>query len=149
MAYFGKNSADDAQSICDENGATLPLPRNEQENLDYTLAFDLIRELYDYYSSDFSVVLGANDGTVEGEWRDVNGNELNYTNWGHDQPDDFSLWGSSGEDYATMPADYEDSSTWNDLDGNNQNQVICVFDEHNGNYISDESGKYAFVISKS
>jgi hypothetical protein len=35
------------------------------------------------------------------------------------------------------------SSTWNDLGGNNQNQVICVFDEHNDNFDSDESEDYA------
>ena len=60
-------------STCEGLGASLPLPRNEQENTDLNAAFQSLGA--------YIIALGATDVETEGSWVDSNGDRLTYFNW--------------------------------------------------------------------
>ena len=63
-------------SICEGLGASLPLPRNGQENTDLNTAFQTLGAYF--------IALGATDVETEGSWIDSNGDLLTYFNWDTD-----------------------------------------------------------------
>ena len=73
LKSFGRSRLDRALSVCEGFGASLPLPRNEQENTDLNNIFESLRT--------YLVALGATDVETEGSWVDSNGDALTYFNW--------------------------------------------------------------------
>ena len=116
MKDFGSHAISNAESICTAAGATVPLPRNEMENDDYSSAFRTL-------NAD-KVPLGINDVTTEGEWRDFNGNEIEYTNWNGGEPNNYR----GNEDYVVM---YE-TGKWNDCDATCGGGVNTICESVNG-----------------
>ena len=130
LRFFGTHLISNAESVCDEEGGTLPLPYDQEQQDDYLTAFTQIRQGL-FHQTD--VAIGANDVNVEGEWRDFHGNELEYTNWAHGEPNDFQ-----DEDYAVMPAGLG-YSTWNDV-GDQQGEVAVICEIYSDGHHDYENG---------
>ena len=112
LKYIGSYELQDAQSRCASLGASVPLPRNGNENEDYRVAF---RELSPYWD----VALGLNDVATEGVWRDNNGNRATYTNWWRGRPYD-----CYNMDYVSMDTD---DGTWLDEDAIWERSIVCEY----------------------
>ena len=110
MISIGSGQLQNAQSRCADRGASVPLPRNANENDEYRAAFSEL--LY----SDSYVALGVSDAATEGVWLDNDGNAVEFTNWLSGQPDNHL-----GQDYATMSTS---SGLWVDRDATSNVYII-------------------------
>ena len=119
MKDFGSHAISNAESICTAAGATVPLPRNEIENDDYSSAF--------VYFNVANVALGISDVTTEGEWRDFNGNEISFTKWNSGEPNN-----ANNEDYVRM---YAGNGLWNDCNDYHCGDTGVVCETVNGSSI--------------
>ena len=122
MKDFGSHAISNAESICTAAGATVPLPRNEMENDDYSSAFRTL-------NAD-KVPLGINDVTTEGEWRDFNGNEIEYTNWNAGEPNN----NGGNEDYVVMYV-AGGNGKWKDCGGGTCGGIDIICETVNGSSI--------------
>ena len=91
LKRIGVYELQEAKSRCAECGASVPLPRNRNENEDYRVAFEELVSGYD-------VALGLNDVANEGVWLDNNDKRVPYTNWGSGEPDNYN----GNQDYVSM-----------------------------------------------
>ena len=105
LKRIGDYELQEAKSRCAKCGASVPLPRNRNENEDYRVAFEELDSTF--------VALGLNDVATEGVWRDNNGNRVTYTNWDSGQPNNYDgnqdyvgmstgLWGKWWDERATI-----------------------------------------------
>ena len=101
-----------AAAQCAAIGGRLPLPLNEQEN------DDLLEAANSMLNNNLQwMVLGIRD--VNDAWRDVDGKEVSYTNWGSGQPD------SKSQDFVFM----HNQGKWFDWEGIYTWPVICQQDK--------------------
>ena len=91
-----------AKAVCEKKGGNLVVINDAQENDDIT---ELIQN-----SSKDELWIGFIDINREGVWKDVFGNQLSYTNWAQDEPNN-SL---HIEDYALIK---KADGKWNDFKG--------------------------------
>lgn len=81
---------------------------------------------------DSNVMIGLSDCEVEGVWKWVTGEPLQYTNWGYGEPNN-----ASEEDYALI----RPSGTWNDGHCDSEKwSYICEWD-----YITDHSAYFSGI----
>ena len=145
MKYAGNDVISNAQPICSGLGASVPVPENEAENQDYANAFRPFlgpdRDDYPGYTDDRKdkVAIGITDALVEGEWLDFDGNEVSYTNWDEDEPNNWNP-SAGGEDYAAMrpSSDPEEPGFWTDCGDEHCNvAIICEIDSINDSGSTD------------
>ncbi|XP_040176618.1 pulmonary surfactant-associated protein D-like [Rana temporaria] len=101
-----------AQNICKEVGGSLPTPRNEEEN-------SVLQEIMNTKGGSSLAYIGISDSQEEGTFKYVTGENLNFTNWGQGQPDNYA----NTEDCVHM---YRDGK-WNDIPCSQKLLVICEF----------------------
>lgn len=81
---------------------------------------------------DSNVMIGLSDCEVEGVWKWITGEPLQYTNWGYGEPNN-----ASEEDYALI----RPSGTWNDGHCDSEKwSYICEWD-----YITDHSAYFSGI----
>ena len=112
MISIGSGQLQNAESRCADLGASVPLPRNANENGEYDAAFSEFVGSYSY------VALGVSDVATEGVWLDNDGNAVEFTNWRSGQPDN---WGGN-EDYAAM---WTRDGSWWDESATYTAKIIC------------------------
>ena len=110
MKFIDYYEHQNAKSRSASLGASVPLPRNGNENEDYLVAVNEIAW------HGFGVPLGLNDVATEGVWRDNNGNRVTYTNWRSGQPD--------GGDYVFMYT-WMNDGTWADHYETDNRPIVC------------------------
>ncbi|XP_067910513.1 tetranectin [Heterodontus francisci] len=75
LPMSGEKTFHEAADDCILHGGTLSSPKNHDENV----------ALYDYarkaIGHDHDIWIGVTDMVVEGDWVDVTGKNVNYTNW--------------------------------------------------------------------
>ena len=118
LKHIGEGRVDEARSMCAKLGASVPLPRNEQEDADLYAAFQSLGL--------HKVTLGATDVNKEGLWVDSAGQMLRYTNWYPGEPN--NLAGS----YLQYLSVY--NGKWDDTGAENIASVICEKSELNGEF---------------
>ena len=91
-------------SVCAQWDANVPLPRNAQEDRDFD-------SLFKSFGLEFAI-LGTTDLKKEGEWRDLDGKLIRYTNWYPSEPSNSGLYTQGGENYAQWRAFA--NGKWND-----------------------------------
>ena len=106
----------DGKSLCERDGATLPVPLSDEEN-------KLIADL-NYHEDTW---LGINDLETEGTFVDNDENPITYSNWYRGEPND-----SNGEDIAHIWGHPDKYPQWND-DGEDISgsgfikNIVCVY----------------------
>ena len=113
----GVFTATKARLACQEVDASLPVPRNEQQNADYRSAFDKVLGTKDSY-----VWLGIDDKAVEGEFVDEQGQKVTPVKWAKRQPDNWA----HKEHYVHMKSGGE----WNDIYETARLYTVCVIPRH-------------------
>ena len=73
---IGWRRLSEANNLCKNEGATLPLPQNSEENADF---YDLLKKIKKF-SSD-KLVLGLNDEQNEGSFVSSNGQKQYFAKW--------------------------------------------------------------------
>ena len=109
--YAGKSTWAEGVDICEENDSVLPLPDDDQEDMD----------LYDYVQSlgILSIWLDGTDEAEEGIWVDSAGNNITFFNWREDQPDN----NGGREHYIHYRPGW--GGLWNDHHGENTDYILC------------------------
>ena len=113
LKHIGEGRVDEARFLCSELGASVPLPRNETENIDLYDAFFSLGK----FQTLKQIALGANNANKEALWLDSDGQMLNYTNWYLDELK--NLTGS----YLQYVSDL--NGKWDDTSAENITSVIC------------------------
>ena len=111
MISIGSGQLQNAESRCADLGASVPLPRNANENGEYDAAFSEFVGSYSY------VALGVSDVATEGVWLDNDGNAVEFTNWRSGEPNNMG-----NQDYAIM---YTGSGGWFDVSATDTYKIIC------------------------
>ena len=102
-----------AVSICAQDGARPPLPKNAKENADL-LAYFLSKK----NSTQYEFALDLSDAQTEGEFISSLGQKNNYTNWRTRRPENKI----ADYDFVTMQGD----GRWNTYDGKyTTDAIIC------------------------
>lgn len=104
-----KVSFTEAQKLCRDEGTTLVLPRDEDENT-------ALKRIHADLGCDY-IHLGVTDREVEGHFTDLGGKTPNYTKWKKNEPNDYK----GGEDCVGMSR----SSEWNDVPCDTSMHVVC------------------------
>jgi hypothetical protein len=107
-----------AEKYCEYLGGYLVCIETESENV----YIRNLRELIASYSD--NVWIGATDEALEGTWRWINGQSVNFTSWASSQPDNASNAEHFAHLYATSKA-----LTWNDAPGAKEYMFICEWDK--------------------
>uniref|UniRef100_A0A8C3T1P3 C-type lectin domain-containing protein n=1 Tax=Chelydra serpentina TaxID=8475 RepID=A0A8C3T1P3_CHESE len=94
---------------CEHAGGSIATPRNKEEN---DAIWDIVKQFNRY------AYLGIRESDVPGEFHDLDGKPLNYTNWRASEPN-----GKGGENCVEM---YTDGG-WNDKKCNQYRLTICEF----------------------
>ncbi|CAM5128521.1 unnamed protein product [Eretmochelys imbricata] len=94
---------------CEHAGGSIATPRNKEEN---DAIWDIVKQFNRY------AYLGIRESDVPGEFHDLDGKPLNYTNWRAYEPN-----GKGGENCVEM---YTDGG-WNDKKCNQYRLTICEF----------------------
>ncbi|MCI6189283.1 MAG: GBS Bsp-like repeat-containing protein, partial [Clostridium sp.] len=89
-----------AKEYCKNKGGNLAIIDSKEKN-------DVISELIKDGTKD-AYFLGASDKENEGNWNWINGENINYANWGNTQPDNYK----NSEDYLEIS---KRDGKWNDL----------------------------------
>ena len=108
--------------MCNELGASLPLPKNQQEQDDLYAALQSSELLT---SVTLDVALDGSDVVNEGTWVDSTGSNITYVNW--DAPREPN--GSTRENFMDM---IFRNGKWNDADGEAIRSVVCSKEVLNG-----------------
>ncbi|XP_076039153.1 CD209 antigen-like [Oratosquilla oratoria] len=119
----GRHGPETAMAICKDIGATLPIPKNDEEN--------------QYISSltTTPIWLGMEDKQEEGVFVSAeDGSPVTYFNWGSSQPNNLD----DNQDCVETSG-----GNWNDEYCYDVNAVVCVMDEPNCS--SDEPGPLCFL----
>ena len=119
LRHIGESRFDEAASKCDELGASLPLPKNEEENQDLYAAVQTLGLV-----SSTRVALDGSDVNNEGEWVDSTGTTIKYFNWWPSEP-------SGGVEHYL---EYWIDERWNDIAGSSLAKVVCWKPEINGKF---------------
>ena len=127
LKYIGEHEAGKAASECSFQNAKLPLPTNEQENLNLKEAlFYLEIPIID---GKRRAVLDASDHVKEGEWRSSDGNLLSFSDWGANEGP-YNKRNPLIEDHVTLyvPETEETGLTthWADYSSRTVVTVVCV-----------------------
>ena len=111
---YGKNGPlSSAVSICAQDGARPPLPRNVKENADL-LAYFLSKKEQTHHE----FALDLNDATTEGLFMSSIGQKAHFTNWYMDKPDNKTVH----LDFVSMFMD----GKWNVHNGNHTaDAIVC------------------------
>ncbi|XP_075790902.1 pulmonary surfactant-associated protein A-like isoform X1 [Pelodiscus sinensis] len=110
LATNGKEvNFESALESCKNAGGSIAIPRNKEEN---DAIWSIVKRFNRY------AYLGIREGDVPGEFHDLEGNPLNYTNWRSYEPN-----GKGGENCVEM---YTDGG-WNDKKCNQYRLTICEF----------------------
>lgn len=111
---------EDAQRFCEEQGGHLAVITSEEEN-------DFLRSCLDREGFK-SAYFGFSDAANEGEWEWVTGEEVTYTNWYENEPNN----DLGNEDYAGFYFLKDSGSQWFDGDFGDQSNggkaFICEWD---------------------
>ena len=115
--------------MCNELGASLPLPKNQQEQDDLYAALQSSELLT---SVTLDVALDGSDVVNEGTWVDSTGSNITYVNW--DAPREPN--GSTRENFMDLVLSnwlgLEWNGKWNDADGEAIRSVVCSKEVLNG-----------------
>ena len=101
-------------SMCNKLGASLPLPKNQQEQ------DDLYAALQSFELPKSEVTLDGSDVVNEGTWVDSTGSNINYVNWNEKSREPN---GSTRENFLYMVLDW--NGKWNDANGEGISSVVC------------------------
>ncbi|XP_039510609.1 mannose-binding protein A-like isoform X2 [Pimephales promelas] len=98
-----------AQKFCSDAGAKIVLPRSEDENKVLTSLQAALESTYVY--------VGATDRQKEGNFVDMNGQPLTFTNWKENEPNNHN----GAEDCTVI---YK-NGVWNDINCSSEWHVVC------------------------
>ncbi|EHB18479.1 Mannose-binding protein C [Heterocephalus glaber] len=102
-----KMSFDRAKALCAQFQASVATPKNAEENRAIKNA------------AHEAAFLGITDEENEGQFVDMTGRALTYTNWKHGEPNN----ANSEEDCVTLLSD----GKWNDISCSVSSEVVCEF----------------------
>lgn len=105
----------DAIQVCKDVGGTVVLPKTAAENQ------ALMKLVLSSGSSGKKTYIGVTDRQTEGQFVDIEGKLLTFTNWGTGQPDDYK----GGQDCGCI----EDSGVWDDVGCTGGRPIICEIDD--------------------
>lgn len=119
-----------AKSYCESLGGYLTtITSSEEQNFVYNYA----KSIYPDFDC---ITIGGTDYQTEGQWRWMNGEKWNYTNWGSGEPNNGGWRGS--QDYLQMIADW--GGAWDDFYGSyfdyseRTNYYVCEWDTISTSY---------------
>lgn len=95
------------KTLCTELQATVATPKNAEEN---QAIQDVAKD---------TAFLGITDEVTEGQFIDMTGGRLTYSNWKKDEPNNFG----SGEDCVILLKD----GLWNDISCSSSFLAVCEF----------------------
>lgn len=95
------------KALCTELQATVATPKNAEEN---QAIQDVAKD---------TAFLGITDEVTEGQFIDMTGGRLTYSNWKKDEPNNFG----SGEDCVILLKD----GLWNDISCSSSFLAVCEF----------------------
>ena len=114
MQLIGKYPIEQAVEVCENRGAEVPLPKNEQADKDTYAAFNALGVV--------EAPLDGSDVTKEGEWvQHSTGRKIKWFNWSPNNPDNHK-----NQDYLWYWNGYP--GQWDDLAGQAWVNVICQKD---------------------
>ena len=102
--YKGAHSYEEASEFCKSQSGYLATITSKEEN-DFLFSY-MKQKGYE------STYFGFSDTKIEGDWQWENDEEVDFTNWHKDEPNDGN---TNEEDYAMFYYKYDDG-TWNDGD---------------------------------
>ena len=106
--YTNKVTWKTAKAICEAKGGHLVIVNNSDEN-SFVSSF-----------AQTDIWMGITDNQKEGQWVDVFGDTISYSNWGENQPDNHFMCENYGEMYK--------NGTWNDHKNFAKVAFICEYD---------------------
>ena len=116
LKKVGKNDISKALILCQQNNATLPLPKNDVEDNQLT-NFMKKHSLY-------GMALDGSDKDKEGHWVDSHDKPIGYTNWDKGQPDNKISYV-----FFTLPQNFlskKSNGKWDDSEKTHKTHIICV-----------------------
>ncbi|XP_044276260.1 collectin-46-like [Varanus komodoensis] len=106
---YYRHGYDGAKFLCEQNGGTVASPRNAAENR-------ALQQLVKAQKK--SAILGINDREVEGSFRYPSGENISFTNWAPNEPNN-----SNNEDCVQLL----DNGFWNDNSCDGDYLFICEY----------------------
>ena len=111
----------DAKTLCENMGGHLVSVTSEEET---NFLVNLVNDHYKEESGCY-IWLGATDRDSEGNWKWITGENISYTKWFPDEPNN-SIWNEEGaENYAQF---YTWQGDWNDTSGCSKMPFVCEID---------------------
>lgn len=128
--YDDSMSWEDAKAFCEEQGGHLVTITSEEEQ-------NAVYQYVSQFGIDADIWIGISDIESEGDWSHwVTGEEVTYTNWGENEPDNID----GGQDYGVICTGYRSGSgyyvepgQWDDIAANGETAsgyFICEWDNN-------------------
>lgn len=146
--YDDSMSWEDAKAFCEEQGGHLVTITSEEEQ-------NAVYQYVAQFGIDADIWIGISDVESEGDWSHwVTGEEVTYTNWGENEPDNID----GGQDYGVICTGYRSGSgyyvepgQWDDIAANGETAsgyFICEWDNNKSVFeAGDGSAENPYQVS--